>query len=165
MIFFTTINLVKQNTLIDSTVSDKVLTNILSDSHEVYLQEVLGNDLYVVLQNAVVNNNLTTKQKTLIDNYVVKYLFAVTEKLCLDDLYIKYTQNGVYSANPSNTSSKSIDELKSIKITKERKISVYEGLIKSFIEDNEDDFTEYFEVDQYIPPIEGQRYGFYFEED
>jgi hypothetical protein len=165
-LFFIDSTGLKDNTNIDKNVSDKLIKNLIKTAQNVYLQELLGRNLYLKLIDNYTNSTLTTKQSILIDDYIIDYLYAKCESLSVDVLIIKYA-DGVSRTTPNNTTQPSFDELKLIKINKEKEITMYEDLIKQYINDplNIDSFPEYnSNTDNYVNPVKAKTYGIYFED-
>jgi len=159
-------NRVKENTLIDSSVSDKTLSIIIKTAHEIYLQELLGTPLYSTINTNIRNSGLTVMQDTLIKNYIIDYLYALVEYLSVDDLLLKLTDAGVNSVTPPNTQQRTKDELVSIKNHKEKALNFYAGLIKTFILNNISSFPEYNLSDSGVPAKKQNTFGFVvYDED
>lgn len=128
----------KQNTVLDSSISDKTLSLIIKTAHQVYLQELLGSPLYNTLNTNYINSGLTTNQRTLIETYIIDYLYATVEYLAIDELLLKMSDAGINVVTPPNTMVKTKDELLTIRMHKSKAMNFYAGLIKIFVDGNPD---------------------------
>jgi len=141
-VYFTSIEQIKDNTLLDANIQNKNLLIMLRTAENTYTQELLGTDLYKLLKTNIQNNTLTTKQRVLIEEYILPYEYALIEMLALDDLLIKIS-DAVYSPNAPNTIKPAKDELTTQKAHKERAVNFYAGLLKTYITNNLTYFPEY----------------------
>lgn len=164
-VFFTNLSNIKENTLLDKNVNDKTLKVIQKTVENIWLQEILGTTLYKLLQNKILTNTLTTLQRELIEDYILDYVYALVEMLSVDDLLLKYSENGVYAPNPDKTVQIQLGQLQQQKTHKVKAVNFYAGLIKTFIENNIDDFAEYNEDDEGVPAKKIASYGFFLDDD
>lgn len=165
-VYFIDPDRVKKNTLIDASVADKTLSIIINTAHQIYLQELLGTPLYSVLCTNARSSGLTAHQTTLINDYIIDYLYAVVEYLSIDDLLLKLTDAGVNSVTPPNTTQRTKDELVSIKAHKEKAMNFYAGLIKTYIQKYINYFPEYSDGDSGVPSKKYSTGGFVvYDED
>ena len=167
-VFFTNVQAIKANSLIDDNVSDKAITIMLRTAQDIYCQELLGTELYKKLINNISTNSLTVKQRYLIENYLLVYIFSLVELLSIDDLLIKYAENGIYTTTPANSTQRTKDELTSIKMHKSKAVNMYAGLVKTYITaiDNQKDFPEYYNLDtDGIKATKITTFGFFLDDD
>lgn len=164
-VYFTNLTAVKENSLLDANISDKTLTVMLNRAQNTLLQELLGTPLFKLLKTNILNNILTAKQRILIEQYILDYIYALMEMLAVDDLLLKYSESGINSTTPDNTIQKTQRELSLIKITKVKSVNFYAGLIKTYIEDNIADFPEYESTDEGVKAKKYNTYGFFLDDD
>lgn len=162
---FTTIQGIKENTLVDANTNEKTLKVIQKSAEDVWLQEVLGTPLYNTLKTAGLQNTLTAMQKTLIEDYILNYVYALVEMLVVEDLLLKYSNNGVYEPNPDKSVRAQESVLRQQKFHKDKAVNFYCGLLKTYIENNITSFTEYNEVDEGVPSKKVINHGFYLDDD
>lgn len=141
-VYFTSLQQVKDNTLLDTNIQDKNVLIMLRTTENTFTQEILGTDLYKLLKANILANTLTTKQRTLIEDYILPYEYAVMEMLSLDDLLIKIS-DAIYTSTPPNTVQRTKDELTTQKVHKERAVNFMAGLLKTYITNNIADFPQY----------------------
>lgn len=164
-VYFISLQQIKDNTLLDTNISDKTLTVMLRTAQDIWLQELLGTSLFNLLKTNILANTITTKQRILIESYILNYLYALIEMLSVDDLLLKYSESGINSNNPQNTVQKSKDELSAIKVHKVKSVNFYAGLIKTYIENNISDFAEYEYTDEGVQAKKYNTYGFFLDDD
>ena len=164
-VYFTTLQGIKDNSLIDTNVADKTMLIMLRTAENIYCQEVLSTMLYSLLKSNILANTLTTKQRILIENYILPYIYALVEMLAVDDLLVKLNENGVNASTPDNTVQKSQKELQQIKTHKVKAVNFLCGLLKSYIENNIADFPEYNDITTGVPAKKINNFGFYCDDD
>lgn len=164
VVHFITTNYVRDNTQLDSTIDDKILITLITTAEDSYLQRVLSTTLYEKLKYNIAHGTLTVKQQYLGDYKIVKYLLAVIACNSVDDLILKYSQNGAYISTPNNTQQADIQRLERIQFNKQKDVNTYELLIKSYIEANLADFPEYNDTAD-IAAKKTRNFGFYIDPD
>jgi hypothetical protein len=162
---FVSIQQVKENTSLDQNIDEKYLINILKSAEEIFLQELLSSTLFNKLVDGIATNTLTDKQKTLVQDYILDYLYAVVEMLAVDDLILKITNYGVYTPSPDHTTQKQKGELTVIKSHKERAVLHFAEFIKRYISDNFEDFKEYVSGGINDKPKTINNFGFWFDDN
>jgi hypothetical protein len=162
---FCTIQQVKENSQLDQNIDEKYLKNILKSAEQVYLQELLSSTLFNKLVDGIADNTLTAKQKVLIQDYILDYLYALCEMLAVSDMLIKITNFGVFAPSPQNTTQKQSAELTTIKIHKERAVNHFAEFIKKYVAENIDDFSEYTSGGINDKPKTINGFGFYLDDD
>jgi hypothetical protein len=150
--------------MLDSSIDDKILKALITTAEDSYLQRVLSTTLYEKLKYNVAHGTLTVKQQYLGDNKILKYLLAIIQYISIDDLILKYSQNGAYISTPNNTAQADIQRLERIQFNKQKDVNTYETLIREYIEDNILDFPE-FEDKTGIAAKKVRTFGFYCDDD
>lgn len=164
-VYFTSLQQIKDNTLLDTNIQDKSVLIMLRTAEGTYTQELLGTDLYKLLKSNIQNNILTQKQRTLIEDYILPYEYALVEMLSLDDLLIKIS-DAIYTSTPPNTIQRTKDELTTQKAHKERAVNFNAGLLKNYIYKNINDFPEYNTNDNGgIAPKPINNFGFFLDDN
>jgi hypothetical protein len=161
---FCSLESIKSNTQIDTNVQEKDLISVLKTVEQIYLQELLSPALYNRLIDGIAANSLTEKEKTLIQNYILDYIYAACELLSLDSLIIKITNFGVWSPSPDHTVAKQKAEMTVLRVRKEKTVNYYAGYIKDYINTNLVDFLDY-NGGIGAAPKKIINYGFYLDDD
>lgn len=165
LVHFSSLQNIKDNSLIDTNVGDKKMNVMLRTAEDTYLQELLGTPLFNVLKTNITSNELTTKQRELIQNYILNYLYVLIEFLAIEYLLTNYASTGVNVSTPDNTAQRTMNELSLTKTYKIRSVNYYAGLMKTFLENNITDFEEYNETDEGLPAKKINNYGIFFDDD
>jgi hypothetical protein len=164
-VYFCSLQQIKDNTLLDTNIQDKNVLIIQRNAENNFIQEVLGTDLYSLLKTNIQNNTLTAKQRTLIENYILPYEYALIEMLALDDLLIKISDS-IYTSSPPNTVQRTKNELNGQKAHKERSVNSAVCFLKNFLVKYIQDFPQYStNLDGGVPAKLTQNHGFYCDDD
>ena len=103
--------------IVNDNVDWEMIKPILTTAQDIYLQDLLGTDLYIKLQADVdsLNNSSTPippNYKTLLDNYVQPYLNWKTVALLGTALKFRYMNKGVMEKSSDNSQPTSDQSLK-----------------------------------------------------
>lgn len=106
--------------IINDNADYETIKPVVEAVQDLYLQKILGTDLYVALQNYVVASQAPTspivpipaQYKVLLDNYVVKYLHWMVVANVGDALKFRYMNKGVMEKSSDNSQPTAIADLK-----------------------------------------------------
>jgi hypothetical protein len=164
LVHFITTDYVKENTLIDTSVDDKIIKYMITRAEDRFLQTVLGTTLFEKLQYNIQYNSITVKQRFLIDNKIIKFLLAAIQFIAMNDVLAKYAENGAYTVTPQNTAQLTPQQVENIQINSEADMHVYEALIDTYIHQNIGDFPEY-DSKLDIESKKVRNFGFYLDSE
>lgn len=143
---------VKAISMVNYNVSDDIIGNAIRTSQEIYLEEILGTDLYHKVQLLVYNSivgeedNIEKEENTfyatLLDEYIEPFLIAKTAVECLMPLTFKVRNLGVVKDNDTNINSISIEELKNVITYNETQVCTYATRLSRFLDVSKDFLTE-----------------------
>ena len=71
---FVDIDDVKRHTVLSGNIDDDKLVQFIEIAQDIRIQDYLGSDLYERLQEGILNNNLNTNEKMLLDTYITPML-------------------------------------------------------------------------------------------
>ncbi|MFW6310769.1 MAG: hypothetical protein ACOC1K_00885 [Nanoarchaeota archaeon] len=167
MEYFINADRIREKSIVDKNVSDKIIYTFLKKSQNVDLQQLLGRNLYKRLQNGIVNNDLTEKEIILLKDYIEDYLIVSVEQLLIEGQMINLNSSGLSKNTPNNTSNLTMEELRVVFNSKTKEVMTYQGLIVEYIEDveNQDDFPTYKDTINYIKPAEKKSVNVFFMSD
>ena len=101
-VYYISATKLKERTPLSMNIEDNLLTMNIYNSQEIYIQPILGTDLYRKI-NSDIAIGITGDYKTLLDDYVIPALeqYAVAESL----LYLRYKllNKGVQEQNSDNS--------------------------------------------------------------
>lgn len=142
----------KEESLINANVEEKVLNSIVQTSQEIYLCKIIGTALYRRLQELVYNeiHNETPKisdqeytvYNELLENYVKPYLKYSAMKAFLIENTYKMRNIGVTRMNDTNVMSSDLDTLKYLEKHYDVYRSEFEDRLSKFICANKDSLPE-----------------------
>ena len=110
-ILFINENLIKSRTGISDAIDGKQIKPTIKLAQDKYILPALGSGLYNRLESGVSANNLTTNEKTLLDNYVTDALlwFTVAEMVVITSY--QFFSKGVLQKTAEDSSSPSKGQL------------------------------------------------------
>ena len=143
----------KGESLINQNVEDKILSNIVLTSQEIYLCKIIGTPLLRKLQtlvfNAAMNNGGETVDtqgneiyKELLDQYIKPYIKYSAMKAFLIENTYKLRNTGVIKNYDTNVQSTDLDTLKYLERHYYSYVAEYEDRLSKFICANKDSLPE-----------------------
>lgn len=142
----------KEESLINANVEEKVLNSIVQTSQEIYLCKIIGTALFRKLQELVYNelHNETPKisnqeyaiYNELLENYVKPYLKYSAMKAFLIENTYKLRNTGVMRMSDTNVMSSDLDTLKYLEKHYYTYVAEYEDRLSKFICANKDSLPE-----------------------
>lgn len=142
----------KEESLINANVEEKVLNSIVQTSQEIYLCKIIGTALYRRLQELVYNeiHNETPKisdgeytvYNELLENYVKPYLKYSAMKAFLIENTYKLRNTGVMRMSDTNVMSSDLDTIKYLERHYYSYVAEYEDRLSKFICANKDSLPE-----------------------
>jgi hypothetical protein len=144
IVYFLTIDVLKKNTIIDNNIEQRLIYPALYEAQEIELQEILGTDLYVSLQNKISGSTLSGDYKTLVDNYIFDFLLNTTMVRLLPNISTKIKNSGFVQETGQQSSYGAdkfyYNEMKN----KYRDLSEhYSNLLKKHLYNNSSKYSEY----------------------
>lgn len=94
-VLFISVDYLKNNSVIDENVDNKYLTYAIKMAQDERLQELIGTDLLEELADQVAADNLTAANTSLLNNFVVPYLLAVTVAESVVPMYYKFRNKSI----------------------------------------------------------------------
>lgn len=98
----------KEMTIIHGNVDDKLITPIIIDCQDFYIEPILGTALYNQIKTQI--PTLTAANITLMDTYIIPCLVAYIKYMAVTDLSYKFTNKNVAKKNSENSQPLSSDE-------------------------------------------------------
>ena len=133
---------------------------------DLYLQELLGTDLYVKIQSEVVATTLAGNYKTLVDNYIQDYLHWMIVAHVSPMLKFRYMNKGIVENGGGDSSVTSTDDLQYITTQWLNYGEKYGTHLTKYLQANTALFPEYSSnstLDKTLPANTGFDSPFYFE--
>ena len=100
---FITPNELKQSTIIDGSVDPDIIVPFIELAQDVWIQSMLGTDLYTRLKAGIIADDLTAAELTLWNDYIKKPLIYYTAADFLPFSSYQIKQAGTYKHNADNS--------------------------------------------------------------
>lgn len=142
-------NNLKERSIINDNVDWQTIKPVVMVVQDIYLQKLIGTDLYQKLMNDVIASlqpaptPIPTNYKTLIDDYVSDYLHWMIVAHAGNAIKYRYMNKGVMEKNSENSSPVSPDTLKSITDTWLNYAEHYGQMLVQYIQQNVSLYPEY----------------------
>ena len=147
---------IKERSTIMSNVEDAFITPHVFAAQDIYIQQILGSNLYDAMMTDFVQSAQTfasSKYVTLNESYIQPCLLYYTLYECIDDLYAKYTNKSIVVQNSENSTVISEEYLSKRKDDYLNKAEYYSQRITNYLLDNQTTYTEYLTSDGDISDI------------
>jgi hypothetical protein len=112
---------IKENSVIESAVDSKIISNTVLEVQSLELQPVLGKTLYTAIANEIVSAStissytITPVNQELLDDYIKPFLIYGTLSYGFIPLHYKVTNKGVNRKNDERATTLEIKELEAVK--------------------------------------------------
>jgi hypothetical protein len=93
---------IKEFSVVNSNVDGKLITPTIIMVQEMFLQEILGTDLYKEICDQVTNANVSVANKLLLDEFIGNYLIHMTIAEGLQNFSIKITNTDIVNQTSQN---------------------------------------------------------------
>lgn len=166
--YLISMQVVKDYTIIDNDVEDKILKASIYDAQEEYLEDIIGTTLYKKLLSDTEQGVLHTDYQDLIVNHIWPYLIPCVEFKLTMNLIFKYTNTAMVKNNGNeNSTSLSLQELNVRRQNIEQSMKVQETKLRNYLANNTSKFPEYLTLDVEGVPPSGtkQPRNFYCDDD
>jgi hypothetical protein len=122
---------IKENSVIETNVDAKIISNTISEVQELELKPILGKDLYAELTSEIVSAStisgytISAKNTELLDDYIKPFLVYGTLSYGFIPLHYKVTNKGVNRKNDERAVTLDLKELEAVKDNYDNKFSAY----------------------------------------
>lgn len=131
--FFISEEKLKQNSLINENVDDKIIRPLLIMVQDMYIQPAIGSGLYNELINQIDNSTLTAANTTLITDYIQSSVIWWIMAEAPMSMTYKFRNKGVQTQNSDNSSPASIEDLISVADNYKYKAEWYTKRLSNFL--------------------------------
>ena len=148
---------VKERSIVESNVDDKLLEYYIRKAQDIRTQSILGQDLYQSLMNQAGNNNYTsTWYQQLLYNYVQPALLEWTIYESIPYINWKFTNKAIVQQTSDHATGISTGDLKWLKSLQMNDAGFYDQRVREFIINNPGEFPEYYQLNgvEVIPPAQ-----------
>lgn len=131
--FFISEEKLKQNSLINENVDDKIIRPLLIMVQDMYIQPAIGSGLYNELIDQIDNNTVTTPNNTLIVDYIQSAVIWWIMAEAPMSMTYKFRNKGVQTQNSENSNPASIEDLISVADNYKYKAEWYTKRLSNFL--------------------------------
>lgn len=96
-------NYLKQTTVINDNVDDKIITQAILDVQRVYIENLLGTALYNSILSQIGSNQVSNPNQTLLDSYVVPAMRYWVLSECSWMFQYKFWNKGILQSSSENS--------------------------------------------------------------
>lgn len=96
-------NYLKQTTVINDNVDDKIISQAILDVQKMYIEELLGTLLYNQIITQISTNAVSSANQTLLDNYVVPCMKQYVLAECAWMFQYKFWNKGILTSSSDNS--------------------------------------------------------------
>ena len=108
---FISLGFLKETTPLNDNVDDAKIRSVLLATQRMYIEPILGSDLYNKISSDIAGSSLTGNYKTLTDTWIAPCLAWFTYSELIPDVGVQVARGGVYRSNAENSQTASISEL------------------------------------------------------
>lgn len=126
----------KQDGFINGNLDNEYLYSAIDEAQDIFLREIIGDSLYVTLQNKVLEENIEGVYQTLLDSYIKIFLkYKVLALLCVP-LNFKIRNIGIAQQFGNEVNTTSLDDTKYLQNYYETKADFYANRLTKFLQTN-----------------------------
>ena len=133
----------KQWTNVDDNVRTEDITPFIIQAQDLYVQQSLGTLFYTRLKDGVIANDLTTDEKSFLNDYVGPMLMQWALYLMMPGLKYRLVDKGIVSGTSEETAATSLEELKYLRQSVMDTAEFYTKRLVEFLFDNPSMFAQY----------------------
>ena len=143
-LLFISADYLKENSVVNLNVDDKILSMCIETSQDLYVQETLSSPLYNHLQTVIINSGstgLTSYEQTLLDDYIIPGLINQSIVSASMALSFKIQTKGVIQQYSENSSS--VPDLEYMRAEYRKNAEFYFERAIHYIKTNHSEFATY----------------------
>lgn len=142
-VFLISENVLKTETILNDNVGAEFIMPAIETSQDIYLQQIIGTELFDKLCDMVANGEVDDPYKTLIDKYVTNYLkYKVLSEITLPLAY-KYRNSGVVQTTGDHYNNSTLRDATMVQNHYELRATFYAQRLTQYLNANSNLFPEY----------------------
>ena len=148
-LLFISSDYLKENSVVNLNVDDKILSMCIESSQDLYVQESIGTTLYNHLQTVIINSGstgLTSYETTLLDDYLIPGLINQSIVAASVALSFKIQTKGVQQQNSENSTSVDSTSLEYMRSEYRKNAEFYFQRAIDYIKSYYNEFKDYYNV-------------------
>jgi ribosomal protein S17E len=140
---FIDVDTIKNNSIIDQNIDDKLIEFSIDKAQEINILQVLGTELYNTLSTKILNNQISGYYQTLLDIYVSKALIEWSVYYLYTDSAYRFTNKSVVKRTNDNTANLDDSVIRDIKRHQKSIAEFYNNRLVEFLLNNQSQFPEW----------------------
>ena len=139
-ILFISESTIKENSIIETNVDAKIISNTIWEVQDLELRPVLGKTLYDEIANEVLSANtisgytITAKNLELLEDYIKPFLIYGTLSFGFIPIHYKFTNKGINRKNDEQATTLDLKELEAVKNNYDTKYATYKQRLVKHLE-------------------------------
>ena len=143
-VYFVTEDYIKENSEVQDTTDIKYLKKNIIVAQDIYIQQILGTELFNDIKNSIINNSISTEYRTLLENYIQPTVLYYALYKSIPFLSIKITNKSVNRKEADNAKPIDTNDVKFLQNEYLNTAEFYsERMIGFLLENYEDDYPLY----------------------
>lgn len=161
---FITTQYVKDRSIVESNVDDKLLQYYIRKAQDLHTQIILGQDLYESLMNQAATTFNSTFYQTLLNNFVQPALLEWTIYESIPYINFKFTNKAIVQQTSDHAQGITTTDLKWLKNLQMHDAGFYDQRVREYIINNPGEFPEYYQLNgvEIIPPASLTGFSYIF---
>lgn len=133
----------KENTIINENVDDKILTPIIIFVQDQYLHPILGTDLFNEIKAQIITPPVSSANQTLLDDYLMKVMLWYVLSESTPAMKYKYMNKGIMIKNSENSQPADLSEIKFLMDRWKNNAEMYAQRATNYLKEHTDTYPLY----------------------
>lgn len=139
-----------KNSVLNANVDDEYIQPAINEAQDIYLRELLGDNLYNTLLDKIQHNTLADEYLDLVDHYIKPYLTYEVQALICVPINYKIRNAGIVNQYGQDFQTSGVKDTEYLKSYYDSKAEFYANRIIAFLAKNFDTVPEYTETQDNI---------------
>lgn len=147
--YMISLDILKRDSFIDENIEDSVLLVVLKRVQDLYIEPILGTPLYNAILDKIENDTMAVPYTTLMDDYILPYLYSACELVAVNHLNTQIRNKGVGKSSDEDISAASEQEMNYLKRSFNDFLEKYQAKLIGHLKDScaDDTYPEYSDYD------------------
>lgn len=156
--YLVNLDTLKRRSFIDENVEDSILKVVLQRVQDLHVEPVLGTPLYRAILDKIESNTMAAPYTTLMDDYILPYLFACCEYVGVNHINNEVRSKAVGKSSDADITASSEDQLNYLKKEFFNYLEKYQTrLVNHLCDDNGQSYPEYKESTADLEEVSPQK--------
>lgn len=156
-VYFISTDYLKNNTVIQNNIDNKVLFQWIILSQDKYIEPILGTKLFRKLENDITGSSVSGIYKTILDDYIQRCLKEWVLYESLPFINYKLTNKSVMRKEGEDSISAELNEIRYLRNGVRDSAEYYSQRLIDYLIENQSSIVEYPNTDSGVDQIQGQQ--------